>query len=99
MYKLFVNINQSMEIYACTIEIEQNGNVQRTIIEAPRIMLEQQFINLVEQAANSHNPIRVKISREVPIYNNFNNEWTKIENNIVFENNAYIKHRENNAGV
>ena len=96
---MFVNINESIEIYACTFEVEQNNQSQRTLIEAPRIMLEQQFISLVQQAAKSNSPIKIKMSRQCPIYNEFDNEWTEIENNIVFENNAYIKYKESNASV
>lgn len=87
---MFTHLHQHMEIYTCTLEVEQNGNVQRQTIEAPRIMLEQQFINLMQQASKVNNPIKIKMSRKVPTYNNYADEWVDLEHYILFENDAYI---------
>ena len=86
---MFGRMNEQMEVFDCIFEIEQNGNVQRQRMEAPRIMLEQQFIQLVQQAANNTSPIRIKMCRNVPVWNQFENKWKSIENSVTFANIAY----------
>ena len=96
---MFAHLHQQMEIYTCTLEIEQNGNLQSQTIEAPRIMLEQQFADLVQQASQVNNPVKIKMSRQVPIYNNYDDEWVDLEHWIIFENNSYTKQKESNDNV
>ena len=69
-----------MEVFACIFEIEQNGNIQRQRMEAPRIMIEQQFTQLVQQAANSTIPIRIKMMRNAHVWNQLEKKW--IDNNV-----------------
>ena len=96
---MFSHLHQQMEIYTCLLEVEQNGNLQSRTIDAPRIMLEQQFMNLVQQASNANNPIKIKMSRQVPTYNNYDDKWINLEHHLVFENNAYIKQKEGGDNV
>lgn len=96
---MFAHLHQHMEVYTCTLEIEQNGNLQQQTIEAPRIMLEQQFIDLIQQASKVNHPVKIKMSRQVPTYNNYDDEWVDLEHLLVFENDAYIKQKESNDNV
>lgn len=66
-----------------------NGRVQMQRMKAPRIMIEQQFKSLMQQAANDTSPIKVRISRKVPIWNQFEDKWIEREFDIVFTNIAY----------
>ena len=88
---MFERIREQMEIFECTFDIEIENRIQRDVMRAPRAALEQQFISLVEQAAQSDKPIKVKMSRKVPIYDNFDDIWIERENSVAFANNAYIK--------
>ena len=80
-----------MEIFECTFDIEIENKTQHNVIQAPRAALEQQFINLVEQASQSNKPIKIKMSRKIPVYDNFEDVWIKRENSVAFANNAYIR--------
>ncbi len=88
---MFENIREQMEVFECTFDVEVDGVTNRSRIQAPRVALEQQFMSLVQQAANSAKPVKVKMSRVVPIYDNFDNKWINRENSVTFANNAYIK--------
>lgn len=86
---MFSGFGGQMEVFACTFEIEVDKKIQRQTMEAPRIMIEQQFVSLVEQAANSTKPVKVKMSRKVPVWNQFENRWNDIEHCAIFANYAY----------
>ena len=89
MLYLFIDLDQQIEMFACVFEIEANGNIRRQRIEAPRMIIEQQFMSLVQQAANNTTPIRVKMSRMESVWNQFDNVWVDVENSIEFTNIAW----------
>ena len=60
-------------------------------MQAPRAALEQQFLNLVQQATQSNKPVKIKISRRIPIYDDFEKKWIERESSLVIANNIYIK--------
>lgn len=82
---------RNAETFTCKFEITQDTETQTSTIQAPQIMLMQQFMSLMNQAANSTNPIKIKMSRDVPIYDNFDKTWISRETSIGFSNNAYLK--------
>ena len=86
---MFGNINNQIEIFTVTFEIEMNEKIQKQAMQAPRFILEQQFASLVEQAYRSKIPVRVKISTNVPIWIQFENRWAERENSIEFTNEAW----------
>lgn len=88
---MFEKIREQMEVFECTFDIEVEDRIQRQTVQAPRVALEQQFLGLAQQAAKSNKPMRVKMSRQIPIYDNFDKKWIVRENSVAFENNAYIK--------
>lgn len=88
---MFEKIREQMEVFECTFDIEVEDRIQRQTVQAPRVALEQQFLGLAQQAAKSNKPMRVKMSRQIPIYDNFDKKWIVRENSVAFANNAYIK--------
>ena len=54
-------------------------------------MLEQQFVALLQQAANSTTPIKITISKDVPIYDNFDKKMITRVASVSFANNAWEK--------
>jgi len=91
-------LHEKMEVFACTIEVEANGAVQVQRVQMPRLMIEREFMALVQHAANDSRPIKVKLSREVPVYDQFEQRWLERENSITFSNNAYISsHKEEDS--
>lgn len=88
---MFEKIREQMEVFECTFDIEVENRIQHKIVQAPRAALEQHFLGLAQQAAKSNKPMRVKMSRQIPIYDNFDKKWIVRENSVAFANNAYIK--------
>lgn len=89
-------LHEKLEVFYCIFEVTTPYVTQRQEMEAPRIMLEQRFIALVEQAAASNEPIKVAIRRPIPIWSQFDQRWLNREASIVFKNNAYVaKYGEN----
>lgn len=88
---MFEKIREQMEVFECTFDIEVEDRIQHQTVQAPRVALERQFLGLAQQAAKSNKPMRVKMSRQIPIYDNFDKKWIVRENSVAFANNAYIK--------
>ena len=88
---MFEKIREQMEVFECTFDIEVEDRIQHQTVQAPRVALEKQFLGLAKQAAKSNKPMRVKMSRQIPIYDNFDKKWIVRENSVAFANNAYIK--------
>lgn len=98
-YRLFVNdIYERIKLFTCTFEIEVNGEIKQYTIEAPRLMLEQEFMSLIQGAANRNDPIKVKISRREPIYIELEDKWIDGDNSITFTNNAYNQTHKDETG-
>lgn len=85
-----MSLHEKLEVYDCVFEVKTPYVTQRQQMAAPRIMLEQRFISLAEQAAQSNEAIMVAIRRDIPIWDQFEQRWYSREANIVFKNNAYI---------
>lgn len=78
------------EVFTCKMEIEYNSIRKVQTIQAPAIMIQNEFMAVVEEVARAAYPVRVKLSREVPVYSQFDRDWLKRECSIEFRNNAYI---------
>jgi hypothetical protein len=78
-----------MEVFDATFEVEMNGKIQKQNIQAPRFVLEQQFVALVQQAYESRVPVRVKMGVVVSIWIQFEDRWVDRENSIEFTNKAW----------
>ena len=85
------SVFERMEAHACTLYIEANGQIQHRTLTAPRMVLEGEFMSLVNQAIHSEFPVMIKMSRQVPIYNDFDDQWIEREHYMLFKNNAYIQ--------
>ena len=92
---MFINFGsdfgEQLKNFTCEFEIKVDNNIQHQTIEAPRIMLEQQFMQLMNSAAQDNKPTRVKMVRKQPIYDNFDDKWIDRELSVTFANNKYIE--------
>lgn len=77
------------EVY--TIEVKMDNQTQRQKLQGASQMVMLQFLQLLEQTAKSNQPVRLKISKEEEIWNQFRNEIKKIENFIQFANKEYME--------
>lgn len=83
-------MQDELELFVCTFEITVGDSVQHQTLKAPRIIFEEQFKALARDAAYNDKPMKVKLMRMVPIYNQFEHQWIEQELSIAFSNNAYI---------
>lgn len=81
---------EMLEVFTCKLEIEYDSTVRTQTIQAPRFMIEREFTSVVLDASRIQYPVRVKLSREVPVYSQFDRKWLERENNIEYRNNAYV---------
>lgn len=86
---MFDGINERFEVFACTITIDIGDKRQQQTIQAPRVMIEQEFVSLMQQANNNNAPVRITLSRKVPIWSQLQNKWIEHENSIEFCNLAW----------
>lgn len=75
--------------YLVVFELTIKDNVQRWSREAPRRTLETDFEYLVWQAARLSEPVKVRMSRKVPIYDPFDKTTIERVNSIEFTNKAW----------
>lgn len=75
--------------FSVMFEVMVDDKLEAYIREAPRIMLEHEFMSLVEQAARYTKPVKVRMSRKVPIYDPFDKTTIERVNSIEFTNKAW----------
>ena len=91
---MFGNVfGEKMQTYVCTFTIYMNSNnpTQAQTVQAPRLMLEQQFAALVQDAANNGAPVQVIMSRYEPVKDPYSGKVKQQEYYVRFKNNAHIK--------
>lgn len=84
-----------MGIFECTIEINNNGEIQTHRMQAPRVVIEGQFLQLVNEAFNMDVPISIKLSRNIPSYIQHENRWIEVENSVTVVNPTYYARHNN----
>lgn len=72
-----------------TVTLEQyigNALVHSQQLSAPPEILQAQFMQLVEQVAGQSQPMKIRMVRWEDVWDNFDNEWKKLELDAVFQN-------------
>lgn len=72
-----------------TITIEQyigNALVQSQQLSAPPEFLQAQFMQLVQQVVSQSQPMKIRMVRYEDVWNQFDQEWKKLELDMVFQN-------------
>ena len=87
---IFDNIHSRMDVFTRTFELRTQNGSQIQTIQAPRMMLEQQFISLAEDISHMKDPAMIKISRIVPMYDKIDKCWVNREHSIELKNNHYV---------
>lgn len=77
------------EIY--TIEIKMGNQTQRQRLQGDGQMVMLQFMQLLEQAGRSNQPVRLKISKDEEVWNQFRKELKNVEAYIQFANKKYME--------
>lgn len=87
----FGGMNGQLEVFDCMMDIYVNGNEQRQRLQAPRMIIEQQFLGVCQEIANMDVSAKVKLSRIAKCHNMFDNKWIEHEIYIDYKNNAYVE--------
>ena len=82
-------IFEKPETFVCTFRVTMSNKVQSFTLDGVRMVLEEQFKLLVNDAARSNMPVKVEMLRKVPIYDEFDKCWIERENSLVFTNRAW----------
>lgn len=72
-----------------TVTLEQyigNALVHSQQLSAPPEFLQAQFMQLVQQIASQSQPIKIRMVRYEDVWNEFDNEWKKLELDVMFQN-------------
>ena len=72
-----------------TVVLEQyigNALVQSQQLSAPPEILQAQFMQLVQQVMSQSQPMKIRMVRWEDVWNKFDNEWKKLELDMVFQN-------------
>ena len=77
------------EIYEVKLEVTEGANTQVHRLQAPRMVIESQFLGLMQQAGQIGTPVKIKLSRPEQIYDAFEQKMIERENFIIFRNNTY----------
>ena len=85
----FGGMGEQLEVFDCMIDIEANGNKQRKRMQAPRVMIEQQFLGVCQEIAQMSTPATARLSRVAKCYSDWSDDIVEREVYILFENNAY----------
>lgn len=85
----FGGFGEQFETFDCIIEIDSNGNKQAQRIQAPRMMIEQKFISLVQEAVKVSYPVMIKLSRKHIATCGFTGKTAERELYLVYTNDAY----------
>jgi hypothetical protein len=96
---MFINMNDVFETYEVDIETYiENRLVNKQRMQAPKEIIELNFVQLMNQVANDKRPLKVRMTRPETIWDNFENKQKVITNEIAFSNNAMIAYEESKAG-
>lgn len=63
-----------------------NACVSRQKLSAPPEILQAQFMQLIQQVASQSQPMKIRMVRWENIWNQFDNEWKKLEYSVEFQN-------------
>ena len=80
-----------IEIYDVVFEITQGENINRQSVQAPREILEANFVQIANEIAHINTPTKVKMMRITYVEDTYNKRWIPRENSVTFANNTYVE--------
>ena len=89
------DFEEEMEVFSCLFEVYVDGQVQRSTMQAPRLMIERQFITLMNKCANVSVPAQVTMTRRYNVWDQYECKNIERESIMSFANNAYQATRGN----
>lgn len=88
---MIFNFGFDNEIEECIIEIKIGSQVQRQRVQGLVEMIQMQFTQMLQEVEHSDQPIRIKLIKEENIWNQYSQQFKKLENSIQFANKKYMQ--------
>lgn len=82
------DFEEAFGVYDVVFEIYVGNSVRKQRMQAPKEMIQLNFIQTVNQIAEDSRPTKIRMVREVTIWDKFENKQKTLENVIEFRNNA-----------
>lgn len=83
---MFFNFGLSEPMLVTLEQYIGNALVHSQQLSAPPEFLQAQFMQLVQQVVSQSQPMKIKMVRWENIWNQFDNEWKKLEYSVEFQN-------------
>lgn len=87
---MIFNFGFDNEMEECIIEIKIGNQIQRQIIQGMVEMIQMQFVQMLQEVGHSDQPIRIKLIKEENVWNQYRQQFKKLENSIQFANKKYM---------
>ena len=89
---MFTFNGMNFNAISCVFEIYVGETLNnRQQVNAPQIVIQQDFFNLISEMANVNQPIKCKLIMVDEIYDEYEKKMKVLENSITVENLAYGK--------
>lgn len=83
---MFFNFGLSEPMEVLLEQYIGNACVSRQQLSAPPEFLQAQFLQLIQQVARQSQPMKIRMVRYENIWNEFDNEWKRLEWSVEFKN-------------
>lgn len=84
-----INIEDMLEMYEVTFEVYiEDKLTNRQIMKAPKDMLMANFVQTAKQIKNDNRPIKLKMSRQAVIWDDFENKEKSLDCFVSISNHA-----------
>lgn len=90
---MFFDFAEQFDMYNVVIEIQVDGQTQVQNIGAPKIVIIQQFLDLIQQAINSNQRVMIRMTNYVSVYSDKTGEERNMPSTLEFKNNPYLNNK------
>lgn len=93
---MFIDIDSIFETYEVSFETYlEDKMVNKQTMQAPKQIIMANFVQLMNQVKNDKRPIKIRLTRQETILDDFKKEKV-LEYEVAFSNNAMVSWEENN---
>ena len=92
---MFIDIDSMFETYEVAFETYlEDKMVNKQTMQAPKQIIMANFVQLMNQVGNDKRPIKIRLTRQETILDDFKKEKV-LEHEVAFSNNAMVSWEEN----
>ena len=84
-YQWSYTLDDSLEVYHCTMEISMGEDVKSCSLRGPRIFLEHEIMNAIQAMHTAGTKGKVTVTRPVRFFSQLTQSWVQRENRLEFE--------------